>query len=345
MIKTFPEVITEAQLHNLKNNKKFLVIGLEVSYDEAGLKKKFDKQVIETPVSELSYAGLAVGLATQGYSPFVHFGRLEFAMLAFDQIFTQASRWDYMFGGNYKCPVTFKIQIGRQWGNGPQHTASYNSIFLNSVGLDLFIPSTPQDCWDHITYTSKNNSPSVILEHRWLLQTSQNIIKKKIKKIPSGHFYEKKSSDTILVTYGDSLPDCLRSREILEEKGINVSILNLSFFSKKKRFSKNIINKICKFKNIYFIDSAPFVGGILNSLSAEVSVFKNNLNIHHLSPPAIPCPTAPKLVYDYYLNYITIANEILKNKKVKKYSKKILTFEDVHLWPKTIYPNNSKSIY
>jgi len=345
MIKSFPDTIKDAQLHNLKAKSKFLVLGLEVSYDEAGLKKKFDKQVLETPVSELSYAGLAVGLATQGYLPFVHFGRIEFAMLAFDQIFTQASRWNYMFGGNYHCPVCFKIQIGRQWGNGPQHTASYNSIFLNSVGLDLFIPSTPQDCWNHITYILNNKNPSVILEHRWLMQTSQKIKKKIKKKIPNGHLYEEKKSDTLLITYGDSLPDCIRAQQILKKRNFKVSVLNLSFFPKEERFSKNIINTISNFKNLYFVDSAPFVGGLLGSLSAEVSSKINHLNIYHLSPPNTPCPTSTKLVYNYYLNYVTISNKILKNNNLKKFSEKILTFEDVHLWPKFLYQDNYKEIF
>ena len=345
MIKLFSDTIKEAQLYNLKKNSKFLVIGLEVSYDEAGLKDKFKNQVIETPVSELSYAGLAVGLATQGYTPFVQFGRIEFAMLAFDQIFTQASRWSYMFGGNYPCPVSFKIQVGRQWGNGPQHTASYNSIFLNSVGLDLFIPATPQDCWNHITYVLNNKNPSAILEHRWLLQTSEKINKKTRKKLPRGHLYEKKNSDTLLITYGDSLPDSLKAQNILEEKGLKVSVLNLSFFPKKERFSKNLIRTITSYKNLYFIDSAPFIGGLLASLSAEVSSQKNNLNIFHLSPPNTPCPTAPKLVYDYYPNYITISNKVLKSKNLKGFSHKYLTFDDVHLWPKLFYSSNNKDIY
>ena len=339
MIKSFPDN-KEAQLNNLNKNSKFIVLGLEVSYEEAGLSNKHSKQVLETPVSELSYAGLAVGLASQGYIPFVHFGRIEFAMLAFDQIFTQASRWNYMFGGNYPCPVSFKIQIGRQWGNGPQHTASYNSIFLNSVGLDLFIPSTPQDCWNHITYILNNKNPSVILEHRWLLHTSQSIIKKKKKKIPFGHFYKEKNSDILLITYGDSLPDCLKAQKLLKKRKIYTSVLNLSFFPKEARFSKKVLNLISKYKNLYFIESAPFIGGLLSSLSAEVSARNNKHKIYHLSPPNTPCPTSTKLVFNYYLNYITISNNILKNRGLSRYSKSTLTFEDVHLWPKFLYPKS-----
>jgi len=139
----FSDAIQEGTIKVLSKSKKNLVFGLEVTNVGSKIFEKFPSQVFETPVSELASSGLAVGLATQGFKPQVVFGRVEFALLAFDQIFTQAGRWEYMFGGNYPCPVNFRVQIGRQWGNGPQHTANYHSIFMQSYGLDIFITSTP----------------------------------------------------------------------------------------------------------------------------------------------------------------------------------------------------------
>ena len=170
----FTEAIKKSQLLNLKYNKKFLIIGLGMNYPSEGLYEKFPKRVFDTPVSELALTGTAVGLASQGFNPLVVHGRVEFAMLAFDQIFTQASRWEYMFGGNYPCPISLRIAIGRQWGNGPQHTANYNSIFMQASGLNIIIPSTPEEIFYGIRFLEKSKSPTVILEHRWLYKTTQN---------------------------------------------------------------------------------------------------------------------------------------------------------------------------
>ena len=140
----FSNAIQEGTIKILSKNKKNLVFGLEVTNVGSKIYEMFSSQVFETPVSELASSGLCVGLAIRGFKPQIVFGRVEFALLAFDQILTQAGRWEYMFGGKYPCPVTFRIQIGRQWGNGPQHTANYHSIFMQSYGLDVYIPSTPQ---------------------------------------------------------------------------------------------------------------------------------------------------------------------------------------------------------
>jgi len=80
-------------------------MGLGVAYSKEELAVEFPMQVLETPVSELAISGMAVGLASQGFRPVVVHGRVEFALLAMDQILTQASRWDFMFGGDYSCPV------------------------------------------------------------------------------------------------------------------------------------------------------------------------------------------------------------------------------------------------
>ena len=126
----FTEAIKKGILKILGKSKKNLLLGLEVTNVGTGFEENFPDQVFETPISEAASTGLAVGLATQGYRPHIVFGRVEFALVAFDLIFTQASRWAFTFGNKTICPVNFRIQIGRQWGNGPQHTANYHSIFL-----------------------------------------------------------------------------------------------------------------------------------------------------------------------------------------------------------------------
>ena len=330
----FGKAVDTAIHSNLKENKKFILMGLGVSYGNKPFFSSFPSRVLETPVSELSFTGMAVGLASQGFRPMVDHGRIEFSILALDQILTQASRWEFMFGGNYPCPVTFKLCVGRQWGNGPQHTGTYHSTFLQSLGMDIFIPSTPEEAYLHTKNSIKNKNPSVILEHRWLYLNDQNFqISKNSKKIHRGTAVKKNKSKILIVTYGDGFSESLKAQKILEGENVDVSVLSLSFFPKDKRVSKNILNEILKYEKLYYVDTSPFDFGILSSISGLKNLNKKNYikqNEHHISPPFYPCPTSPKLTSRYYPNGNIIAETIFFNEKKKKLKIKPLTFYETH---------------
>jgi pyruvate/2-oxoglutarate/acetoin dehydrogenase E1 component len=332
----FSDAIQEGTIKVLLKSKKNLVFGLEVTNVGSKIYEKFPSQVFETPVSELASSGLAVGLATQGFKPQVVFGRVEFALLAFDQIFTQAGRWEYMFGGNYPCPVNFRVQIGRQWGNGPQHTANYHSIFMQSYGLDIFIPSTPEEAYLHTLYSNQLNNPSVILEHRYLTQINQNF-KKKLHKITQHTLYKNnnKKKNYLIITYGDSLIDSLKAKKILNEERINVDILNFSYFPFKNRIQKQALDLAKHYKKIIFFDSAPFEFGILSGISSLLKINKKKKQkFYYLSPKNEPSPSAPFLAKNYYKTFKDIVNLVSKIEVGKKIYGKKLSFDDVMLWPK-----------
>lgn len=322
---TFAQAFIYGLSKFLSSSKKNMLFGLEVTNEGVGLKEKFNNQVFETPVSELSSTGLCVGLATKGFHPHIAFGRIEFAMLAFDQIFTQAGRWEYSFGGNYNCPITFRIQVGRQWGNGPQHTCNYHSIFAQSYGIDLSIPSTPQEAYDATVRSIKIKRPLIILEHRHLALVKQNIKKNKITKYEDFKVYgDKKRSNILVVTYADTLIDALKAKKILAKQGIPITIINFSYFSSSKRVSDKAIKFSSKYKKIIFFDSAPFEFGILSGIMSIFSL-KFKSDFYALSPKNLPAPAATYLLKDYYKNHLDLVNycnKILnkKNKPIKKIS-------------------------
>jgi pyruvate/2-oxoglutarate/acetoin dehydrogenase E1 component len=333
MIK-YIDAIRLVQLNLLKKNKKNLVIGIEVIYDRLNFKKKYPKQVFEMPVSELALSGFAVGIASQGYRPVVHHGRVEFAMLAFDQIFTQASKWNAMFGGNYPCPVTFKILVGRKYGDGPQHTANYHSIFLQSSGLNVFIPSTPQEACDKMISSNSSDHPSVILEHRRLAFTSQTVnFKNKIINYKAQVYGNKK--DILLLTYGDGIIDCLKAKTELKKYNINITIISLSHFCFNDKMNKNLINELNKYKNIILFESSSFEFGLLNSVIGQFKLLYNSnlANIINISPQNTPCPSSWILSENYYPSYIDIIKKILKLKKINNYKNLKRSFEYVHSFP------------
>jgi len=338
MIKiNFTDAIKFAHLKNLARNKKNIVLGLGMTYPNEGLYEKFKNQVFDTPVSEMSITGMAVGLASQGFRPCIVHGRVEFAMLAFDQIFTHASRWDYMFGGNYKCPVTFRIAIGRQWGNGPQHTASYHSIFLQSPGINVFIPSRPSEAYEYLIYSSLCSEPSAFLEHRWLYKTFEYFDLKKTnsnKLLLATHYQSKinKKKKYLIITYADGLIEALKTYECLKDR-IDISVLNISGFNFNRRNYYEIIKIIIKYDEIILFDTSPYEFGLLSGLVGFLGIVSNKvMKIKKFSPPFTPCPTSPYLTKNYYINYRKIIEYIQKKENFKIILKKS-SFDELNLWP------------
>ena len=338
----FCEAIEKSTVEVLKSSKRNLLFGLEVTNEGTPYVKARKKQVFETPVSELSATGLVVGLSTQNFNPTIVYGRVEFALLAFDQIFTQASRWNYMFNKKSVCNANFRIQIGRQWGNGPQHTANYHSIFLQSVGMDIYIPSTPEEAFFQIKDMNKSEKPCVMLEHRYLNQISQEFeVNKKNYKIKNYNFFkEKKKSNIILVTYADTFYDALQARQFLRNYDIDIAILNLSYFPSEKRLSDKVLNILNEYQSNIFIESAPKEFSLLSGVLSE-KILKNinrKSKNYFLSPINVPAPAYPKGISSYYINKNDIIYKVLKilnkNLKLKK-----LSFEESVLWPH-IYIND-----
>lgn len=151
------------------------VIGLGASDAAAifgstkGLVQKYGAtRVLDVPVSEAALAGVAVGAALRGMRPVMTHIRLEFAILALDQLVNQAAKWHYMFGGQASVPMVIRMVVGRGWGQGPQHSQSLQSWFAHVPGLKVVMPATPYDAKGMLISAIEDNNPVVFIEHRWL---------------------------------------------------------------------------------------------------------------------------------------------------------------------------------
>ena len=337
MIKiNFTDAIKFAHLKNLARNKKNIVLGLGMTYPNEGLYEKFKNQVFDTPVSEMSITGMAVGLASQGFRPCIVHGRVEFAMLAFDQIFTHASRWDYMFGGNYKCPVTFRIAIGRQWGNGPQHTQALYSLFGNIVGLKVVIPSSPKMAKGLLLSAVRDNSPVVFLEPRWLYQT-KGIVPEAIGYINIDRArIVREGTDVTLVAYGDGLVDSYKAAKILEVYGISAEVIDLVSINPIDH--ETILISLEKTNQLVCVDTTNKAFCVGNEIIGNLVQLRSKPLLSKpisISCPNIPCPTATSLTDNYYPTKVSIANTILAMFGKPAINIK-LTFEELNLAPTDI---------
>ena len=172
---SYAQGIFKAYEYLLTNHKEFFVIGQGlwspwyVGSTMKDLDKTFGKnRVIDCPVSELATTGASVGAAINGMRPMIVHPRIDFMLLAVDQIVTQAAKWRHMFGGNSSCPVTFRGIINRGGEQGAQHSQSLHSWFAHIPGLRVVMPSTPNDVRDLMISSVLCDDPVMFIDDRWL---------------------------------------------------------------------------------------------------------------------------------------------------------------------------------
>ncbi len=170
---TYAAGILEAYEYLLSNHQDFFIIGQGlwspwyVGATMTDLDKKFGKdRVIDCPVSELATTGATVGAAICGYRPMIVHPRVDFMLLAVDQIVTQAAKWRHMFGGNSTAPATFRAIINRGGEQGAQHSQSLHSWFAHIPGLKVVMPYTAKDARNLMISSVLSNDPVVFLDDR-----------------------------------------------------------------------------------------------------------------------------------------------------------------------------------
>jgi len=336
----YTEALREATEQALEGDDSVFVVGLGVSYPNgadgttAGLKAKYSDRVLDVPISEDAITGMAVGAAIHGMRPIVHHGRVEFALFAADQIFTQAAKWNYMFGGANPVPIVFRINVGRQWGNGPQHTQAMYGLFGCTTGLKVVIPSSPYMAKGLLSAAIQDNNPVVLLEPRWLFQTTEEVPKEKYTLALDKAQIVKNGSDITVISYGDGL---LAAREALEMVGdIDVELIDI--VSINPIDEEIILKSVAKTKRLLTIDTtnASFSVGseILGRALRKSDGFLSRPE--SLSCPDVPCPTATVLSEDYYPTKVTIANKIRSQLGLAPCDSK-LSFDEIHLPPKYLF--------
>lgn len=333
----YTEALREATEQALASDLSVFVVGLGVSYPNgadgttAGLKVRYPERVLDVPISEDAVTGMAVGAAIHGMRPIVHHGRVEFALFAADQIFTQAAKWNYMFGGGNPVPIVFRINVGRQWGNGPQHTQALYGLFGCALGLKVVIPSSPYMAKGLLAAAIRDNNPVVLLEPRWLYQISESVPEEPYELPLDRARIISEGNDISVVAYGDGLQ---AAREALEIVGdVNVELIDL--VSINPIDEETIRTSLAKTRRLLTVDTtnASFsVGSEILARALRMSVeFRSRPT--SLSCPDVPCPTSTALTEDYYPTKVSIANAIRAQLGLSPVQTK-LSFEELHLPPR-----------
>jgi acetoin:2,6-dichlorophenolindophenol oxidoreductase subunit beta len=272
----------------------------------------------------------------------VHHGRSEFAIFAADQIFTQAAKWRYQFGGEVDVHLTIRVAMGRQWGNGPQHTASYLQFFSGVPGLRVFIPSGPNQAERLLDLAISQADPVIFLEPRWLYQTHQ-LTKSSVQ---SGN-RDSRGFDSIgdgtkvgIVTYGEGVLDAVLAAKQMGQADVKI----FDFWDVTPGSGDHLISESAKVDSLIFYDPYCTTGGPLMDLATRLNESHPSVPWTTLRPPNVPVPTSTSLTEAYYLDRNKLASLLAGILGVGNHSPVALTFDQLHLPPKAMIGANWENI-
>lgn len=301
----------------MERDKSVFVMGLGVTYPNgadgttAGLVEKYPNRVFDMPCSENAATGLCNGAAYTGMRPILVHGRVEFAVFGFDQIVTQAAKWNYMFGGNSPLPLVIRISVGRRWGDGPQHTQVLHSLFGHVPGLKVVIPSTPHSAKGLMIASIEDNNPVIFLEHRWLYGISETVPEEYYSQPLDRCKVVKSGKDITIVANSDTLIEVIRCAKTLMAHKIDPEIIDL--VSVNPIDHETIISSVKKTGRLMVLDVGTKACGLGSEIISQVC----EKAFHHLKCPPIniatpdcPCPTSPSLTEKYYPTGGTVVDAV-----------------------------------
>ena len=227
---TVREALQSAMKEEMHRDKKIFVLGEEVAeYQGAykvtqGLLQEFgDKRVIDTPITEHGFAGLAIGAAFGGLRPIVEFMTFNFAMQAFDQIVNSAAKTNYMSGGQLGCPIVFRGPNGAAARVGAQHSQNFAAIYSHIPGLKIVSPYSAEDAKGLLISAIRDDNPVIFLENEIMYGKSFEV-PDVIEPIPLGKArIVKEGSDVTIVAFSLQVGMAVQAAQLLAEENIDVS--------------------------------------------------------------------------------------------------------------------------
>jgi len=232
---TVREALKDAIAEEMRADKDVFILGEEVAeYQGAykvtqGLLQEFgDKRVIDTPITEHGFAGLAIGAAISGLKPICEFMTFNFAMQAIDQIINSAAKTYYMSGGQINCPIVFRGPNGSAARVGAQHSQCYASWYSHIPGLKVIAPYTASDAKGLLKTAIKDPNPVIFLENELMYGRSFEIDDEAEEYIPFGKAkIVREGTDVTITAFSIQVGNALLAAEKLAEEGISAEVIDL----------------------------------------------------------------------------------------------------------------------
>ena len=234
----FREAIREAMSEEMRRDESIYLMGEEVAeYNGAykaskGMLDEFgEKRVVDTPISELGFAGIGVGSTMTGNRPIIEFMTFNFALVGIDQIINNAAKIRQMSAGQFPCPIVFRGPTGSAGQLAATHSQAFESWYANCPGLKVIVPSNPYDAKGLLKAAIRDDDPVIFMESEQMYGDKG--------EVPEGEFVlpigvaevKKQGTDVTLVSFGKIYKEAQKAAEALEKENISCELIDLAYSS------------------------------------------------------------------------------------------------------------------
>jgi pyruvate dehydrogenase E1 component beta subunit len=322
----FREALREAMQEEMRRDEKVFLMGEEVAeYHGAykvsqGMLEEFgEKRIIDTPISELGFTGVAVGAAQNGLRPIVEYMTWNFANLALDQILNTASKMLAMSGGQVGCPIVFRGPNGSAGQLGAQHSTAYEAMYANIPGLKVISVSNPYDAKGLLKSAIRDNDPVIFMESE-VMYGDKGMIPEEEYLIPIGKAnVAREGKDVTIVSFNKMMKVALAAAEELQKENISAEVIDLRTI--RPLDWHTILESVKKTNRLVIVEEQwPFA-----SISSEIAYRIQKEGFDYLDAPVrritsvdAPMHYAPNLVALYLPDVprtVNLVKEVMYLKK------------------------------
>jgi acetoin:2,6-dichlorophenolindophenol oxidoreductase subunit beta len=301
---TFAEALREALHEEMARDERIFVIGEDVGrWGGAfrvtdGIYKKFGgERVVDTPISEEGFTGLAVGAAMTGLHPVVEIMFGDFITLAMDQIVNQAAKMRYMSGGQVSVPITIRATTGAGRSSGGQHSQSLHAWFAHIPGLKVVYPSTPYDAKGLLKTALRDNNPVLFFEDKLMYAKYKGLVPQEDYTIPFGKAdIKRQGKDVTIIATARMVYYALDAAERLALEGIEAEVIDPRTLVPLDK--DTLVSSVIKTQRAVIVDQGYTDYGVTAELAAVImnGAFDYlEAPVERLAAPQVPIPFSPPL--------------------------------------------------
>lgn len=316
----FREAIAEAMTEEMRRDESIYLMGEEVAeYNGAykaskGMLDEFGPdRVLDTPISELGFAGIGVGSAMNGNRPIIEFMTFNFALVGIDQIINNAAKIRQMSGGQFNCPIVFRGPTGSAGQLAATHSQAFESWFANCPGLKVVVPSNPNDAKGLLKASIRDDDPVIFMESEQMYGDKG--------EVPEGEYtiplgvaeIKREGKDVTIVSFGKIIKEAYKAAEELEKEDISCEIIDLR--TVKPMDGEAILKSIKKTNRLVILEEAwPF-----GNVATEITYLVQSEAFDYLDAPVVkintadtPAPYSPVLLAEWLPNHEDVIKAVKK---------------------------------
>ncbi|MFI8377380.1 pyruvate dehydrogenase complex E1 component subunit beta [Leeuwenhoekiella sp. NPDC079379] len=312
----FREAICEAMSEEMRRDDTIYLMGEEVAeYNGAykaskGMLDEFGpERVIDTPISELGFAGIAIGSAMNGNRPIVEYMTFNFSLVGIDQIINNAAKIRQMSGGQFNCPIVFRGPTASAGQLGATHSQAFESWFANTPGLKVIVPSNPADAKGLLKAAIRDDDPVIFMESEQMYGDKG--------EVPEGDYLipigvadiKRAGTDVTIVSFGKIIKEAYTAADELEKESISCEIIDLR--TVRPLDINAVLESVKKTNRLVILEEAwPF-----GNVSTEITYQVQEQAFDYLDAPIVkintadtPAPYSPGLLKEWIPN----SNDVVK---------------------------------